>query len=457
MGNSIPTEIILLILSYLSKKDTIKLLTLNHNWFNVVSKQLYNTITIQDRKELFDLHNLFTTTAKQCLNPNHGFYSSYNYAGLVRKLDFSRLDCCNLVTDPVLRALTLDTCNLVSLNLYNCHQVTNPTLRVILSRAIHIKHLFLAGATQLTGEALVGLGSKPPILQTLNVYLIPDFFSSLSSRKIGALRPVLGNLRTLKAGKLTARHSDMLCTSFQGLQELWLHGATDHQVRSILLAHRTANMISLTLKYCKLDMATFDLIPHTVRHLRYEHGPCSDYGWLHNHIQNLLTLWLTYSADFCLQYVHQARALRAFAPPCTAGICGLPQWSPLINRLILTIPVAPKDFDILMDAYSDQLVELQVVGTGLDQELKWAFPCLESLVWKVEYVRLSRFQDLPRLIPRLRVLAIGVSDEREDKIVNVLEEWKYLEVYHLRVKEPTGLEYEFEHGFEYWEKHDDVW
>ncbi|KAL0093642.1 hypothetical protein F4703DRAFT_1924261 [Phycomyces blakesleeanus] len=461
MGDRIPIEIILHILSYLPKKEIIKLLTINHNWFNVVSKQIYNTIVLRDKKDLFNIRNLFTATAKQSLQHNHGFYSSYNYGALVRKLDLSRLDCCNLVTDPVLRDLTLDTQNLTSLNLYNCHQVTDTIFKMILVKAIHIKHLFLAGATQLTGNALISIRSKPPILQTLNIYLIPDFFHNMSSRKLGALKPVLGNLRTFKAGKLCTRHSEILCTSFEGLEELWLHGATDHQVRSILMQHHRNNtgcLKSLTLKYCKLDKVTFSYIPRSIRHLTYEHGPCSDYGWLHKHIQNLVTLRLTYSADFSLdEHLHQARALRVFAPPCISGICGLPHWSSSINRLILTIPMVSEDFDILMDAYCNQLVELQVVGSGLQKSFGRFMPCLKIFVWKVEYIPLTRFQSLPRLIPLLRVLAIGVNDERDDNIVNTLEGWKYLEVYHLKVKEPSGLEYDFGHDFQYWEKHDDVW
>ena len=294
---ALPTEVIILIISYLPRAHIVRLLTVNRHWYTVISAQLYRTLCIRSLREQYEYRNLFNETRRgrkrrqqqqkssidqeqqqqspeSSLDNNaaigysiatgngNGFYSSENYGQYVRELDLSIPYSGKDITDSFLYDLALDCPNIETLNLYNCHKITTGAVKRVLSKCKRIRFLYLSMATSLDARCLQE--AVPGQLHTLNIFGVPHFFFRHRPKA------VLASLKTLKAGQWLDRQTIDLMGQLEHISLDGMHPAhISHlmqcnknlrtirlvrcQIHASLLGHLTnqKQLTSLELHRCK--------------------------------------------------------------------------------------------------------------------------------------------------------------------------------------------------------------
>ncbi|KAI9259402.1 hypothetical protein BDA99DRAFT_513185 [Phascolomyces articulosus] len=288
---TLPTEVIILIISYLPRAHIIRLLTVNRHWHNVISAQLYRTLCIHSLREQYEYRNLFNETRRRrqrqqqqlqqrerqkhssdqenhqqqpqltmsggadtcshyqvnlAVNSNNsggggnnGFYSTENYGQYVRELDLSVPYSGKDITDALFYDLALDCPNLETLNLYNCHKVTTNAVKRALSKCKKIRFLYLSMATSIDARCLQE--AVPHQLHTLNIFGIPHFFFRYRPAAL------LTSLKSLKAGQWLDRQTIDL---MNGLEHVSLDGMHPEHISQLIQCNK--HLRSVRLVRCQL-------------------------------------------------------------------------------------------------------------------------------------------------------------------------------------------------------------
>lgn len=431
-ARDLPAEVILLIIAHLDRPDTVRLLTVNRHWYNVVCEKLYRVVAISSARDMYAYRNLFKETRRRRRGDglSTGFYSCENYGRFVKQLDLSYPYQGKRVTDDVLEDLTVDCTNLELLNLYNCFEVSTEALGRVLGRCPHLKHLYLALATRISGRRLVrDYSDRMQRLETLNVYCLGGFFHR---------SPVLPALKSLTMNTLTSTcYQPHLAPSLEHLKLIDLY--CPKEVYRIVSHHR-ATLRSLQLKRCKItphDLPTM-LPPHLTT---FELHICRWSCPLEN---NQLSSYLNYASMENLAFIKTPipeSELEAIVAQCSGRLRSfatssglthtvlstLVQRCPRITRLSLEmheneltslLPSLQK----ALETYQETLVCLHLgvqtdhVGDPWDDTQlcipmcglfqSWPNPRLEELFLDF-FVCDGLVRQLPQLYPSLRILRVG--------------------------------------------------
>ncbi|KAG2222783.1 hypothetical protein INT45_013147 [Circinella minor] len=270
---ALPTEVIILIISYLPRPHIVRLLTVNRHWYNVISAQLYRTLCIRSLREQYEYRNLFNETRRgrkrrqqqqkssndqqqqqQSTDSNldnkfeigypitgngNGFYSSENYGQYVRVLDLSVPYNGKDITDSFLYDLALDCPNIETLNLYNCHKITTGAVKRVLAKCKRIRFFYLSMATSLDARCLQE--AIPGQLHTLNIFGVPRFFFRHRPKA------VLASLKTLKAGQWLDRQTIDLTGR---LEHISLEGMHPEHISHLMQCNK--NLRTIRLVRCQI-------------------------------------------------------------------------------------------------------------------------------------------------------------------------------------------------------------
>lgn len=267
MTTDLPPEIILLICQRLCRKDIVRLLTVNWNWFTVVCTLLYSVVVVRTRNELYAYRNLFNETRRQrSLTHDHGFYSRQNYAQFIRTLDLSQYPKKAVVTDSILDDLTKDCINLERLNLYNCHAISTKSLMHILDNCPRIKHLNLAFATNISAKFL--LHDRANSIETLNITGTRNFFSTCKSKDLQRIR--LSSLRMLECSSNDVLQTIIPLVPIDRLETVIISWAGNDRITDFLTLC-TNNLHVLRLKNCyHLTGETLARLPRSLERLEFQ-------------------------------------------------------------------------------------------------------------------------------------------------------------------------------------------
>ncbi|KAF7721225.1 hypothetical protein EC973_005087 [Apophysomyces ossiformis] len=292
-----PPEVIDIVLSWLPRLHVIHLLTVNRLWFNVAASRLYRNLAISTESELVAYINLFYETGKQRKTRTDGFYSPNNYAAFVRCIDLSKLCMRKPVSDEQIDRLTADCTSLESLNIYNCHYVHNDTLTKIFSRSPLLKHLNLAGVSDLDASSFLQQEARDTVrmLQSLDIYLVPGFFRPLTPRNVLLFQQLLPSLRTLTiGGRYFLRHGLLIydvVSCFYSLSSLCLNNCAQDLIRAFLRGCSLLRYIKFI--HCKLGAETMKSLPRYLLSLQMDNCTISEEGvkWLRRYdYQHITTL-----------------------------------------------------------------------------------------------------------------------------------------------------------------------
>ncbi|KAI8144504.1 hypothetical protein BJV82DRAFT_667708 [Fennellomyces sp. T-0311] len=448
----LPTEVILLIISYLSRPHIVRLLTINRHWYNVTSMQLYQTLCVRSLREQYEYRNLFNETRRRRKQQGPGFYSSENYGLYVRILDLSIPYNGKDITDGVLEDLALDCPNLETLNLYNCHRVTTASVKRVLRACPKVKHLYVSMATNLDARCIQGTN-----LETLNAFGLPHFFRH---------RPVaLKSLKTLKAGQLLDHQTIQLLES---LQHVSLDGIDPFSISE--LVRHNAQLRSIRLVRCHVDLP---LLRHLTQKklMTLELHRChidDDDGLAQIRYEMMQRLELKYMDIASIQQIVDQcsdRLISFLAPYNTSDtvLDTLTKRCPRLTRLSLVTRNGRISLDCLkrtLHAYTSSLVYLEL-GTNCDRALlQWSNPNLQVLILRTR-ITLLLLQNLAKLYPSLRVLYIASVEDAapEDIDQSLFGKLRHLEALMLHDRrDSSNRDYAaLKNHYEYWSLRKEIW
>lgn len=311
MTRDLPPEIILLICHNLCKKDIIRLLTINWNWFTVVGTLLYNEIVLYTRHDLYAYRNLFNETRRRRnVTQDHGFYSRQNYGHFVRTLDLSKYQAKHIITDTILDDLTRDCINLERLNLYNCHAISRKALWHVMDNCPRIRHLNLAFATKVDAKFLVH--DRTRFIETLNIDGINDFFSTCKGKDIAKIR--LSSLRTLECSSSNVLQIMAALLPYDCLETIVITGSEARIIQDFL-SSCASHLRVVRLKQClRLTGETLARLPTSLERLEFEACRVSAqalaYITMYDHLETLNIRGANISEAEALQILHRCSSHR---------------------------------------------------------------------------------------------------------------------------------------------------
>ncbi|KAG0177003.1 hypothetical protein DFQ28_007271 [Apophysomyces sp. BC1034] len=395
--------------------------------------------------------NLFHETGKQRKKRTNGFYSSRHYASIVRHIDLSGLDMRQPVSDEQIDRLTADCINLESLDLYNCHYLTNATLTKILKRSPALKHLYLTGVSEVDVTSFQQREARNTVrrLQSLDIYLISNFFHCVTPRKIGLLHELFGSLRFLKLGdglylKDSVAYADIV-SCFPSLEHLWLSNSAKPLIHAFL--DGCTRLCGLKLAHCKLDRETTKKLPSQLVSIEIE--DCSvqaegvhellEYDYRHTTTLGLKrTRNITDSNMQCILRRANPRLQRLYLPSSTTDDIlntVMTYFSSITALSITSGKISSEALRALLKTYQGTLTDLELNVAIMDPNdnaissilQQWPNPHLRTLALTEYKMEAEIFRNLPQLYPCLHTLrACFPAGMTGSEIHSVTKNMKYL-------------------------------
>ncbi|KAI7852503.1 hypothetical protein BDC45DRAFT_558732 [Circinella umbellata] len=511
---ALPTEVIILIISYLSRPHIVRLLTVNRHWYNVISAQLYRTLCIRSLREQYEYRNLFNETRRgrkrrqqqqkssndqqeqqQSTDGNldypitsngNGFYSSENYGQYVRVLDLSVPYNGKDITDSFLYDLALDCPNIETLNLYNCHKITTGAVKRVLAKCKRVRFLYLSMATSLDARCLQE--AIPGQLHTLNIFGVSHFFFRHRPKA------VLASLKTLKAGQWLDRQTIDLMGRLEHISLEGMHSEhISHLMQYHLMNHK--QLTTLELHRCKFTFNNNDDVQYddhtdggsvegdnTLLHFsRYHLMQRLEFKYMHiPSIQKIVEKCSDRLVSFIGPYNLSDAVLDALSTYCrrlerlslvtrsndTNSGASTSTRNTSIKNNNGWVHISLESLKRTLHTYTSSLSHLELSiqpATIVEQALiQWPNPNLQILILRLR-VSMSLLQTLATLYPALKVLYIASTESTSEDEVDQyllgqgkLEHLEALTLYDRR--DSTNQEYlALKNHYDYWSLGKEIW